>query len=36
VVDSLKRGDDPRVIFERTEGEKEKYLARRARFLLYK
>ena len=36
VVDSLKQGDDARAIFERTEAEKENYLARRAKFLLYK
>ena len=36
LVDSLKRGDDARAIFERTEGEKEGYLSRRAKYLLYK
>jgi uncharacterized protein YbbC (DUF1343 family)/CubicO group peptidase (beta-lactamase class C family) len=35
VVEALKRGDDARTIYERTEAEKEKYLARRARYLLY-
>ena len=35
VVDGLKRGDDARVVFERTEAEKEKFLSRRAQYLLY-
>jgi hypothetical protein len=36
VVDALKRGDDARSIFERTESEKEGYLAKRQKYLLYK
>jgi hypothetical protein len=35
VIEALRKGEDPRVIFERTEADKEKYLARRARYLLY-
>jgi uncharacterized protein YbbC (DUF1343 family)/CubicO group peptidase (beta-lactamase class C family) len=35
VVEALRRGDDARTIFERTEGEKEGYLKRRQPFLLY-
>jgi uncharacterized protein YbbC (DUF1343 family)/CubicO group peptidase (beta-lactamase class C family) len=35
VIEALRKGEDPRLIFDRTEAEKEKYLARRARYLLY-
>jgi uncharacterized protein YbbC (DUF1343 family) len=36
VMEALKRGDDPRVVFDYTEAEKEKYLAVRARYFLYR
>ena len=36
VIEAIKRGDDPQVIFERTEAEKEEFLYRRMRYLLYR
>lgn len=36
VISALERGDDPRVIYDRMEEHKNKYLAGRARYLLYR
>ncbi|BDC51012.1 hypothetical protein F183_A33280 [Bryobacterales bacterium F-183] len=36
VMAALERGDDPRVIYDRIEDQKHKYLADRARYLLYR
>jgi uncharacterized protein YbbC (DUF1343 family)/CubicO group peptidase (beta-lactamase class C family) len=36
VIHALANGDDPRVIFARIEDQKTKYLARRARYLIYR
>jgi uncharacterized protein YbbC (DUF1343 family) len=35
MITAFRRGDDPRVIFEAMEAQKDKYLTRRVRYLLY-
>jgi uncharacterized protein YbbC (DUF1343 family)/CubicO group peptidase (beta-lactamase class C family) len=36
VIDALRKGEDARTVFERTEDEKQRFLERRSKFLLYR